>query len=80
MAYGMTKRTHRNGNTTATYETDRKGPGETVMTVRWSNPVKARRAQERIAAKGRREERKRMAAAKRENRRKPYHGPSKKRK
>lgn len=72
------KSVHRIGDTTATYTTDRKGPGETVMTVRWSNAVKARRAQERTAAKARREEAKRQKAAARAAKRKPYSGSAKK--
>lgn len=72
--YGITKKTHSNGNTTATYTTDRKGPGDTTLTVRWYNPVKARRAQERTVAKAKREEARRQKAAARANRRKPYSG------
>lgn len=73
-----TKKSYRRGGTTTTYETDRRGPGETIMRVIWSNPDKARRAQERTAAKARREEARRQKAAARAAKRKPYSGSAKK--
>lgn len=72
------RRSYSRGDMTATYTTDRKGPGETVMTVRWSNPIKARKAQERTVAKARREEAKKQKAAARSAKKKPYSGSARK--
>lgn len=57
--------TYNKGGTKITYDTTRK-PGYTKMVATWDNPSKAKAAQERTAAKGRREEsKKRKTEAKR---------------